>query len=240
MASTSVAHVRQPCQSGSALAVECETLRDDGAPMRWVIGIGWLGFGVLAALVPTQMRMWAAKEGTVEAVSHGLLIVTVAAFVFGAIRGPARGRAGVAAAFAAWLLAEEVDYGAVWGVSVIADRLRPLLGEPNLHNAWSGASYILFGVPLLWLYAGALIRPRLEEPPPDPWQGRGPSLDEARAFVLLAIIAIAAPLMVESWEPELDEWAEMLLYVVLLGTAARAAGLTPPQPGAQTESVTPR
>lgn len=195
--------------------------------MRWVVAIGWLCFAALAALVPDELREWAAKEGTIEALSHGLLMVTALAFALAVARGPGRARPALVMVFTLWLLAEEVDYGAVWGVTIIADALRSLVDESNLHNAWSGASYILFGVPLLWLYGAALVRPMFEEPPPDPWEGRGPSIDEARAFILLSIVAIVAPFLAESWEPELDEWSEMLLYVILLSTAARTAGLMP-------------
>lgn len=195
--------------------------------MRAVVIGGWLLFAAAASVAPEALRSWCTKEGLVEELSHGLLIVAILLWIAGVIRGPRRGSMAAGALFVAVLLGEEVDWGAVWGLK---GGLRAISGEVNLHNAWAGTSYLLFGLPLLWLYGPALFAGAEGGSASTRFGGRGPSTDEAQAFVLVALGATLAPFVGQTWEPELDEFAELLLYVVLLSTAARIAGLTDVRP----------
>lgn len=190
--------------------------------MRAVVIAGWLLFALAAIVAPETVRDGCRKEGFVEELSHGLLIVALLLWIAGVVRGPRRGSMAAGALFVAVLLGEEVDWGAVWGLQ---GALRAITGELNLHNAWAGTSYLLFALPLLWLYGPALFAGADGGSTSARFGGRGPSADEAQAFVLVALGAALAPFIGQAWEPELDEFAELLLYVVLLSTAARIAGL---------------
>ena len=52
------------------------------------------------------------------------------------------------AGFLALVFMEEIDWGAVYGVPQLAIGLRQVFGNTNMHNALSGASYMLFALPV--------------------------------------------------------------------------------------------
>lgn len=186
----------------------------------------WLAVLPLVALLagwwtaPEATARWAAKEGPVEHVSHAVLAVALIGWGAKAVR-----MRGVAIAVALWcalVLAEELDWGKVYGVHGIADLWIGVVGRPDLHNAWGGASYVLFGIPILGLLALG-------------WRERsGLTRVDALALALIVGASLLGTLIgsqiSEAIEPVLDEVSELSLYAVLavIGWRATPTARTPP------------
>lgn len=179
------------------------------APITSLIGLGFALTLAVAALAPEWLHSFAAKEGPLELGSHALLLAAVIAYLVRARRAPRWLPLGVALA-AAVVLGEELDWGGVLG-------LRGESGVPNIHNAWSGASYLLFAVPWVLLYGAAFT--------PEHWELRRrcgehlPPRDHAGAFVLIAVVGAATVSPgLGAWEAVLDEVTETLLYALVLAS----------------------
>ena len=171
--------------------------------------LGWV-FGVWMA--PDVAARWAAKEGPIEHVSHAVLAVALVGWGVAAVRarGWARGLAFALASWCAVVLAEELDWGAVYGVHTIANAWIALFGRPNLHNAWGGGSYLLFGVPILGLIALG-------------WRERcGVGRGDAVALGVIIGASLLGTWLAEAFEPLLDEVSEASLYLLLATMAWRA------------------
>lgn len=194
-----------------------------------IAAFGVLSFAVVAALGPELARAVAAKEGPLEHASHALLAGALLAWSIAAARarGDARRRerrrALLLALYVLVVLGEELDWGAVYGIEALASEVRALGGRANLHNAWSGASYVLFALPALVLVGGeGWRRPRARD--------RGPSRGDAIGLGVLAVSAVGGSLGWPQWEPELDEVVETLLYLSLLWMAVRPVRRGGPTP----------
>ncbi len=166
-------------------------------------------------VAPEPTTRLTAKEGLVEHISHAVLAVAVLVWVRRAVRAgrdAAPGTAWVVGAIAAWcgvVLGEELDWGAVYGCTVVAAPLTEWTGRPDVHNAWSGASYLVFAVPVLGL---ALLGLR-----------RRFGFDRFDATALLVVV-VASAVGTLGWpdrEAQLDEVAELVLYAVLVWIAVR-------------------
>ncbi|MEM6994831.1 MAG: hypothetical protein AAF721_30230, partial [Myxococcota bacterium] len=119
-------------------------------------GLSFVVFAIAMVCWPRATATLAAKEGPLEHVSHAVLALAVAAAAFRAATGGERGAGGrwPHVGVTLWLfvvLGEELDWGRVYGVDALATPLASLVGRPDLHNAWSGASYLLFAIPVVWL-----------------------------------------------------------------------------------------
>lgn len=187
--------------------------------MPGLVTIIALGDLVAAVLGPEPMRGLLAKEGPAEQVSHVVLAVAVIAWSARAMRpvsmrGGRMGAAALALAFA-FVLGEELDWGLAFEVHVLADPLIRLVGRPDLHNAWGGASYLLFSLPVLAVVALGVAGPT------DRAGWRGPSRGDAIALVLVAIAAVITIALPRAWEAALDELTELLAYVALAAAALR-------------------
>jgi hypothetical protein len=169
-----------------------------------------------AWIAPQAVLGAAAKEGAIEVVSHAVLAGGIAAW---ALRSRVRPRwpAVAMALVLAVVLGEELDWGAHLGVPAIADALTRAGGAPNLHNAWLGASYLLFAAPFCAWFSVPFV--------PERWRARlqphVPSRGEAFAFGLIAAVAIASMLVPAAWEGALDEIDETLLYGLVAASAFR-------------------
>jgi hypothetical protein len=132
-----------------------------------VVGL-YVVVGLAAALAPEALLATAAKEGAIEQLSHVVLALAIVAWASRARVRP-RWPAVTAASLLAITLAEELDWGADFGLTSIASLLDELVGAPNLHNAAHGSAYVLFAVP--WALWAALpsfhTRPRA--PLRSPW-----------------------------------------------------------------------
>ena len=171
---------------------------------------------VLASARPAAALAWLAKEGPAEHASHAVLAAAVVAWL--AARGTRRERALMAAmaAFLALVLAEEVDWGAVYGWPTLGERFAAVFGHRNMHNAGRGASYQLFALPLVGYYLSPGTGYAWGR-----WLGRlRPTPDERAAFVAIAglfALGNSAP----AWERAAQELLELLLYALLLATGWR-------------------
>ncbi len=185
----------------------------------------------LAAVAwPATMRWLAAKEGPLEHLSHLVVAAAGTGFFRVGIRAAARGRAialGMAC-FCGIVLGEELGWGSVLGVEVVADAVRAISGRSDFHNAWSGASYLLFAVPVVALFGPVLLASvgiRGEEVWVHRWQEAlgdvAPAPDHALALACLGVASLTGTLAVPDWESELDEITELLLYAVLAVLAWR-------------------
>ena len=182
---------------------------------------------------PDVTARWAAKEGPVEHVSHAVLAVALIGWGLRSVR-----RRGVAIAVALWcavVLAEELDWGGVYGVHAIADLWIAAVGRPDLHNAWGGASYLLFGVPILGLLALGF------------WERGGLMRCDALALAVIVGASLVGTVSSEAIEPILDEVSELSLYGVLavIGwrptpTARTPPGTDDPRPCSARRSAPPR
>ena len=189
-------------------------------------------FAMAAVLMPDATGQWTAKEGPVEHVSHGVLLLAVLAWsarTVEVLRKPgggdphAQGTAnGVwlplgVALWMAVVLAEELDWGAVYGFNGLAGQLSRVAGRPDLHNAWSGASYLVFCIPVLVLAGLGLVGTKQGAQP------NGVALDRSDAAALIVVMAVSfvGTLAWSAVEAQLDEVAELVLYGVLFWIAAR-------------------
>jgi hypothetical protein len=192
-----------------------------------VVVAGLLGFVILAGLDPAAAARLAAKEGPLEHASHGVLVVALCGWIVAAWR--ARGDAhrlerrvciGLALA-CALILAEELDWGRVYGVEPVAHVLAAATGRPNLHNAWHGASYVAFA--MLPLVLVGVVGWRRGDAP-----GRLPARRDAVGLAVLGVASLGGSLAWPVWEPMLDEVVETLLYAGLAWISLRpvASGLS--------------
>jgi len=166
---------------------------------------------VLVLAAPTLAQRLLAKEGPVEHLSHVVLLAAVLAWSWLAwrARASARLRALLMAGFLAFVFAEEIDWGGVYGLSAIGLRLDAAVGHRNLHNAARGASYLLFALPLLLHFAA-----------PRRMHGAlAPVRDERVAFFAVALSFIAWNL--GPWERQAQELLEGVLYALLLAVGLR-------------------
>jgi hypothetical protein len=169
---------------------------------------------VAASSPPTALALL-AKEGPIEHASHVALAAAAIVWAQAAIGRTGRERA-LAAAFAgfcALVLAEEIDWGAVYGWPALGERLAAVFGHRNMHNAGRGSSYLLFALPLVAYFLA---------PGTGLWRGRlAPVRDERCAFALIAALFFAGNLSA-SWERAAQELLELLLYALLLAVGWRA------------------
>jgi hypothetical protein len=175
------------------------------------VGLAAAGFVALALASPASVPRVFAKEGPCELLSHGLLLLATLAWAWLAtrVRGGARLRALVMAAFLALLLAEELDWGAVLGWPALGLRIEAVLGHRNLHNSLRGASYLLFGLPLALHFAAP---GRVHGP-------LAPLRDERAGF--FAIAGLFGLYNLGPWERSAQELLEGLLYALLLACGWR-------------------
>ncbi len=178
--------------------------------MLEVVLVGALTFGMLVVVSPEAAAWVAAKEGPLEHVGHLVLVAGVVAWIVAARRMERdatfdrRVAIGLALTCAA-VLGEELDWGAVYGVGSLG----------NLHNAWSGASYLVFAMLPVGLI-GVVGWRRGDDAP-----GRLPRRRDALGLVLLGGGTLAAVLLWPAGEPLVDEVSETLLYGALLWMALR-------------------
>lgn len=186
--------------------------------MLGLVVLGLLGFTLVAWLDPVDMRDMAAKEGSLEVAGEALLVAAALGWLWAAweARGDARPLER-RVCIGLWLtcalvLGEELDWGGA---------LKATIGRPNLHNAWGGASYVLFMLPVAVLVGVVGWRRGLEG-------GRLPDRRDAAALALLGAASIGGSLAWPGWERELDEVAELLLYAGLAWLSLRpvASGLS--------------
>ncbi|HEY0135271.1 MAG TPA: hypothetical protein VGB85_14400 [Nannocystis sp.] len=170
-----------------------------------------LGMLVLVLAAPALARRLLAKEGPVELASHVVLLTAVLTWLALAWRtgGADRLRAALMTGFLALVLAEELDWGGVLGLPAIGLRLDAAVGHRNLHNASHGASYLLFGLPLLLHFAA----------PARMHGGLAPVADERAACFAVALAFIAWNL--GPWESHAQELLEGVLYSLLLAAGVR-------------------
>ncbi len=171
-----------------------------------------LAAGLLALVLtaPDSALYLLAKEGPVEHLSHLVLLAAVLTWLLLTRRADptTRPRIVLMVGFLALVLAEELDWGAVYGWHLLAPRIAAFAGHRNLHNAARGASYLLFAAPLL-LYFFA----------PPVHRGIAPSPDERAAFLAIALLFLAWNF--GPWERQAQELLETLLYALLLAIALR-------------------
>ncbi|MCY1053964.1 hypothetical protein [Nannocystis sp. SCPEA4] len=170
---------------------------------------------VVAALVsPATTLAVLAKEGPAEHASHAVLAAAVVAWTLAGRAASRRAVPLAMAGFLALVLAEEVDWGAVYGWPALGERMAAAFGHRNMHNAGRGSSYLLFALPLVAYYM---------VPGTGRWLGRTtPNRDERWAFAAVAGLFIAGN-MVPAWERAAQELLELLLYALLLATGVRLA-----------------
>jgi hypothetical protein len=170
----------------------------------------------IAAASPTTALAWLAKEGPIEHASHVALAAAAVAWARAATgrTGGERALAAALAGFCALVLAEEIDWGAVYGWPALGERLAAVFGHRNMHNAGRGSSYLLFALPLgvYFLAPGTGMRPG----------PLAPVRDERCAFALIGALFFAGNLSA-SWERAVQELLELLLYGLLLAVGWRVA-----------------
>jgi hypothetical protein len=182
--------------------------------MLGVVVLGLFGFTLVAWLDPAQTRGMAAKEGSLEAAGEALLVAAVVGWLFAAweARGDARRFERCVCIglllTCAIVLGEELDWGGA---------LKAVIGRPNLHNAWEGASYMLFALPVV-LLVGVVGWRRGDAP------GRLPARRDAVGLALLGAASLGGSLAWPAWELALDEAAETLLYAGLAWISLRPVG----------------
>jgi hypothetical protein len=171
---------------------------------------------VVAVASPTTALALLAKEGPIEHASHVALATAALLWALAAGRreGGERALAAVMAGFCGLVLAEEIDWGAVYGWPALGERLAAVFGHRNMHNAARGSSYLLFAAPLAgyFLAPGTALRPG----------PLAPIRDERRAFALIGALFFAGNLSA-SYERAAQELLELLLYALLLAVAWRVA-----------------
>lgn len=171
---------------------------------------------VAAATSPDTTLALLAKEGPVEHASHLALATATLAWALAAARreGGERALAATLAGFCALVLAEEIDWGAVYGWPALGERLAAVFGHRNMHNAARGGSYLLFALPLAlyFLAPGTGLRPG----------PLAPLRDERWAFALIAALFLLGNQSAR-WERAAQELLELLLYMLLLGVGWRVA-----------------
>lgn len=167
-----------------------------------------LAFGL--AFPEPALRLW-AKEGPVEQLSHGILLVAGLCWAYAASRVLERPRviAGLMAALCALLLCEEIDWGSVYGVTYLSDLFVHRVGFRNFHNSFKGATYLLFVLPLVLFFAA-----------PARYLGAvAPTRDQRIAFGLVGLFfGLSLPFAIERYY---QEWLETLLYALLLSAGIR-------------------
>lgn len=168
----------------------------------------------IAAPGPTLALL--AKEGPIEHASHVALATAALVWALAAARreGGERAVAAVAAGFCVLVLAEEIDWGAVYGWPALGERLAAVFGHRNMHNAARGGSYLLFALPLClyFLAPGTGLRPG----------PLAPARDERSAFALIGALFFAGNLSAQ-YERAAQELLELLLYGLLAAVAWRVA-----------------
>lgn len=184
------------------------------SPLRWprALLVVVTGAALLAVCLaaPDAAGRWLAKEGPVEHASHLVLLLAALSWLR---LGLSRGLALAMAAFLLFVLAEEVDWGAVYGLPALGVRIDAAVGHRNLHNAARGASYLLFAVPLALYFAAPARR----------LGALAPTRDERAAFAIVAALFIAFNL--GPWERQAQELLEAVLYALLLAVGLRCAAL---------------
>lgn len=171
---------------------------------------------VLAWTDPETAQAWLAKEGPAEHASHAVLAAAAVAWAVAGRSARARALTLAMAAFLVLVLAEEIDWGAVYGWPNVGEQIAAVFGHRNMHNAARGASYQLFALPLVGYYmspgTGWWGRP---------WWGRSqPTVDERAAFAAIAGLFLLGN-MSAAWERAAQELLELLLYALLLATGVR-------------------
>ena len=134
---------------------------------------------VVAAVAPASALQIAEKEGLLEHLSHAVLLVGIVAWMIRA-RTPPRAVAIAVAVTLTVVLAEELDWGGLFGATAVAD----VTGLPNFHNSWGGASYLVFAVPFAAFFALPLTR----------FADHGPSRGHSLAFAVVAVAAVGSTL----------------------------------------------
>lgn len=167
---------------------------------------------VLAWVDPAAALTWLAKEGPVEHASHVVLAAAALAWARAGRAGDARLVTLGMTCFLALVLAEEVDWGAVYGWTALGERVAAVFGHRNMHNAARGSSYLLFALPLCAYYLAPGTGRRL---------GRlAPTTDERAAFAAIGGLFLLGN-MSAAWERAAQELLELLLYALLLATGLR-------------------
>lgn len=202
---------------------------------RRTVGLfaGYAALVTLGSLLASDRTLaFFAKEGPSEHLSHAVLLGAVLAWsMFGAReRRPRRSWPTFAmAAFLAVVLLEETDWGAVYGVQELSAVVRTWFPKGNLHNAASGASYMLFAVPLLGYFLLPLSSGRLGRACVDAFGASVPGASERWVFVLVAFLPPPLTLVLSTrWERALDEMIELPLYGLMLSIAVRALRTSSP------------
>lgn len=189
--------------------------------MYSVVVVGSLAFAALVAVSPASAEWLAAKEGPLEHLGHGVLVLAALAWVWAAVRRRrVRAERWVCIGLAltcGLVLGEELDWGAVYGLNGLSDVVRAVAGRGNLHNAWSGASYLLFA--LLPVGLVGVVGWRRGDAP-----GRLPRRRDALGLVLLGLLSVVATLVWEAGEEMVDEVGETLLYLSLGWMGVRPVG----------------
>jgi len=197
-----------------------------GGVAAWLVLGGTLCVVGLGLLFPDGLGPFLAKEGAIEHLSHGVLAVGIVAWGASAARHR-RVPPACLALFLLLVLAEELDWGLVYGWPAGASVVRAVGGDRNLHNLLGGHSYVLFALPLVALYGCALL-PEARRRVPERWFGRTlPPKGDAWAFFVLCPIAVLLPEALESRAAMMDEVFETGLYVLVLVTGIRGLA-TPP------------
>lgn len=178
--------------------------------MLVVVLAGVLAFVGLASLRPSAAASLAEKEGALEHLSHVLLALASIAWAVAAARAQdsiKRERATLVglSLLCVLLLGEELDWGGVYGWNSRGG---------NLHNAWGGASYLLFALPPLYL-VGVVGWRRGHG------RGRLPRRTDAIGLGILATVSFVGTLGWPRWEAVLDEVGETVFYVGLVWMALR-------------------
>jgi hypothetical protein len=150
-----------------------------------------------------------AKEGPGEHIGHVLLAAIVALLGIVAVR---HRWALLIAAFFVIVLGEELDWGGVYAGA----------RHGNFHNAWGGASYLIFALPVVAYFALALV-PRTRAVLVRMLGPATPAPPEAAAAIAVGAISLGATLGLPSHEPAMDEASELALYLLVLLIGARAA-----------------
>jgi hypothetical protein len=171
-------------------------------------------------IAPDALRGVLRKEGALEWMSHALLVVDVLVFALASYRHRSAAVAALAG-FTMLVLAEELDWGAELGVRGIERPLRALSGDGNLHNRWSGHSYLLFAAPVFAYFALAL--PRVSTYARRHLGVATPSRTEGLAFLSMIGVVVLLAVLMPSWEGERDELIETILYALMLAIGIRIA-----------------
>jgi hypothetical protein len=173
------------------------------------------------ALVPPLAFVF-EKEGAIEHASHLALAIAIAFWSAAAIAArdnDARVFAIALAIVCALLAAEEIDWGATYGMRAIADAMRSGWHRPNLHNALGGRPYPFFVVPLALAFATPFM-PRARRS----FGAASPSRSESAAFAIAAGALAISELVPLPGADTFEEGGELVLYalVACAGASARA------------------